>query len=307
MKDSSKVSVVIPTYNYGRFLDEAIQSVLDQTYNAFELIIVDNHSSDNTDEVVKKYLPDPRVRYHKNESNIGLVNNWNKCLSYATGEYIKFLNADDKFHPEIIEKFVTILDTYPDVTLVTCDKQNFDHSSEIYKLPLTHLQDGKKVILHTLNTYGWIGEPTSVMFRRVNLKNEIFNSRYTLHVDWLLWLHLLSQGSCYIIPEVLAYVRSHESQHTKEVTKTNFINSYEVYQLCKYIKPALNGYEKEIDKLIKQYAVFCTKEAFYALPKTFQKERRHDFLEASKVGFSEGVVFNAFGEVLKRIKHKLLN
>jgi glycosyltransferase involved in cell wall biosynthesis len=305
MKAVPRVSVVMPTFNYGRFLDEAILSVLNQTYTDFELIIVDNHSLDNTDAVVNKYLSDPRVHYHKNEKNIGLVNNWNLCLSYANGEYIKFLNADDKFHPQILNKFVSVLDEHPDVTLVTCNKETFDHSSETYKLPFSQLQDGKKVILHTLSTYDWIGEPTSVMFRKADLNGEKFNPKFALHVDWLLWLRLLSVGNCYIIPETLAFVRVHASQHTKKVTKTNFINSYEVYQLCKYMRPTLTGYELEINKLIKQQAVFCTKEAFYALPKSFKKERRHEFFEASKVGIAEGVVINAFAEVLKRIKYRL--
>jgi glycosyltransferase involved in cell wall biosynthesis len=75
-----KVSVVIPTYNYAHFLDETIQSVLNQTFLDFELIIVDNNSTDNTEEVVKNYLSDNRVSFYKNDTNIGLVGNWNKCL-----------------------------------------------------------------------------------------------------------------------------------------------------------------------------------------------------------------------------------
>ena len=75
------VSVVVPTYNYGRFLDEAIQSVLDQTFKDFELIIVDDNSNDNTKEVVKKYLGDCRVAYYKNERNLGMSGNFNQCVS----------------------------------------------------------------------------------------------------------------------------------------------------------------------------------------------------------------------------------
>src|SRR5687768_14893088 len=94
-KDSPRVSVLIPTYNYARYLDEAIQSAIRQTFTDFEIIIVDNNSTDNTAEVISKYLTDPRIRYYRNKSNIGLINNFNRCLELATGQYIKFLLADD--------------------------------------------------------------------------------------------------------------------------------------------------------------------------------------------------------------------
>src|SRR5690349_8083201 len=120
---SPNVSVLVPTYNYARFLDKAIQSVLRQTYKNFELIIVDDNSTDDTDQVVQKYLADERVSYHKNSSNLGLPGNWNKCLSLAKGTYIKFLMADDEFHPTMLEKFTAILDQFPCVSIVTSYKE----------------------------------------------------------------------------------------------------------------------------------------------------------------------------------------
>jgi glycosyltransferase involved in cell wall biosynthesis len=79
MKHKPKVSVVVPTYNCARFLPEALASVLAQTFTYFELIVVGNCSTDNTSEVMKQYLADDRVSKYKNETNIGLANNWNKC------------------------------------------------------------------------------------------------------------------------------------------------------------------------------------------------------------------------------------
>jgi glycosyltransferase involved in cell wall biosynthesis len=126
MTTNPKVSVLIPTYNYAHFLDETIQSVLNQTYNDYELIIVDNKSTDDTLEVVDKYLGDRRIHFYQNATNLGLSGNWNKCLEYATGEYIKFLCADDKFHPEMLRKFVSVMDENPTVSLVTCDKESIN-------------------------------------------------------------------------------------------------------------------------------------------------------------------------------------
>ena len=170
MANIPKVSVVIPTYNYAGFLDETIQSVLSQTYTDYELIIVDNHSTDNTEEVVKKYLHDSRIKFYRNPSNLGLVGNWNRCLELASGEYIKFLCADDKFHPRILEKYVPIMDQFPNVSLITCDKQGFGNSSHQTITPLTHLVNGRTANLHMLTGhYCWIGEPSSVMFSKKDL------------------------------------------------------------------------------------------------------------------------------------------
>src|SRR5688572_5841450 len=108
MKFSPKVSVLIPTYNYAHYLDEAIKSVLNQTFSDFELIIVDDKSSDNTSEVVQKFLSDPRVSFYINDENLGLVHNFNRCLEYAKGDYIKFLMADDIFNEQLLEKYVAV-------------------------------------------------------------------------------------------------------------------------------------------------------------------------------------------------------
>src|SRR5688500_1784370 len=137
-----KVSVLIPTYNYAHFLDETIRSVLDQSFGDYELIIVDNNSSDDTELVVAKYLDDKRVSYYKNETNLGIAGNLNKCLGYAKGEYIKFLCADDKFHPSMLEKFVAVMDTMPGVSLITCDKEVFHSKSFVTRVPLQRLQNG---------------------------------------------------------------------------------------------------------------------------------------------------------------------
>src|SRR5687768_8593791 len=130
-----KVSVLIPTYNYAHVLDETIQCVLNQTFTDFELIIVDDNSNDNTDEVVKKYLVDERVKYFRNEKNLRTMGNWNKCLEYATGEYIKYLCADDLLHPEILERYVPIMDQYQNISLITCDKQEFGDSTRLLTIP----------------------------------------------------------------------------------------------------------------------------------------------------------------------------
>lgn len=98
-----KISVCIPTYNSGEFLSEAIQSVLDQSFQNFELIISDNASEDNTTEIVNAFN-DSRIQYYRNKKNIGMYENFNHCLDLAEGEYIKFLCATDYLVRAIFKK-----------------------------------------------------------------------------------------------------------------------------------------------------------------------------------------------------------
>jgi glycosyltransferase involved in cell wall biosynthesis len=104
------VSICVPNYNYGEYIGDTIQSILNQTYTDFELIIVDDTSTDNSMDVINSFH-DKRIQVHKNEHNLGITANWNKCLEYAKGDYIAIFHSDDIYHREIIEHEVNILAT----------------------------------------------------------------------------------------------------------------------------------------------------------------------------------------------------
>lgn len=292
-----KVSVVIPTYNYGEFIGEAIESVLAQTFLDFELIIVDNSSTDNTEQIVKRHLSDKRIRYYKNASNIGFVRNFNKCLEYSKGAYIKFLMADDKFHPQLLEKYVAIMDSYPKVSLVTAYRKFFGINAEVKQdyPPFTGLKDGKKVIYASLNTHNWIGEPSTVMFRRSNLWNGTFDSQYGWVPDWDMWIRQLLIGDCYIIPETLSYFRQHKKQVTVNATKTyrRFFEEYRFYnELKKNNKYQLDLSQiYNLDKIIKRKATICSTSAIKLVPKLYKRTNWQLFINGIKITFRERVYF----------------
>jgi len=110
---SPKVSIVIPAFNYGCYIRDAIESVLSQSYCDYELIILNNASEDDTHDVVQEYVSDSRVRYICNEMNIGANANFNKGIDLARGQYIKFLSADDYYLPNVLSLLVAELESYP--------------------------------------------------------------------------------------------------------------------------------------------------------------------------------------------------
>lgn len=285
MRKSPKVSVLIPSYNSGLFMDETIQSVLNQTYADYELIIVDDCSTDNTDEVVEKYLHDERVQYYKNEINLGLAGNWNKALTFAKGEYIKFLMSDDKFHPQLLEKFVAVMDQHPTVSIVTSFRKEFGAETHMNAPKFTHLQRGETIIYETLKDRNWIGEPTCVMFRKSNLWLGGFNSEFLYFIDWEMWIRHLTVGDCYIIPETLSYFRVHEKQVSRMVMKNmlQYCETYYFYKRVKRLKSSIDFSGLDIDGLIKEKAANCIRGIIKLIPRLHKKESRTLFFKVVKI------------------------
>ena len=115
-----KVSILIPVYNREKFIAECIQSALDQTYTDFEVVVVDNDSDDGTWEICQRFAAlDQRVRVFRNDTNIGPVRNWKRCVEEARGEFSKILFSDDCLEPKCLSQMVPKLDD-PVVALVYC-------------------------------------------------------------------------------------------------------------------------------------------------------------------------------------------
>lgn len=114
-----KFSVTIPAYK-AQFLNEAIKSVVSQTYADWELVIVDDCSPENLQTIVKPYLTDSRIRYYRNEKNCGaidVVDNWNICLSYCTGDYVICMGDDDRLLPTCLADYKTLIERYPNLNV----------------------------------------------------------------------------------------------------------------------------------------------------------------------------------------------
>ena len=108
-------SIIIPAFKK-TFLDEAIQSVCTQTYQDWELIIVDDCSPENLYAIVEPYLKDQRIRYYRNEKNCGavdVVDNWNICFSYCKGDYVICMGDDDRLLPCCLAEYKTLIEKYP--------------------------------------------------------------------------------------------------------------------------------------------------------------------------------------------------
>lgn len=226
---SVKVSVCIPVYNGADYIRECIDSVLAQSYTNFEVVIVDNQSTDTTVEIIKSYT-DSRIKFFQNESNIGMIPNWNMVLTKAQGEYVKILPADDVIYPSILEKEVGILeqDKQKKIAVVTVKKHIIDEKSKVLLsrgfASRTLQISGTAAINKNVRSGGnIIGEGGSLLFRRELIhKVGPFNSELFYVLDLDQWYKLLLHGDLYYINETLCAFRvSASSGSTQAQTKQN--------------------------------------------------------------------------------------
>jgi glycosyltransferase involved in cell wall biosynthesis len=209
-----RVSIGLPVYNGEEFLADAIESALGQVYTDFELIISDNASTDATQAICEAYAArDPRVRYYRNEINIGAARNFNRVFHLSAGEYFKWLCHDDTFGPEFLGKAVAVLDADPGVVLCCSLSQEMNRRGKADdkkimqpKVDSPHPAKRFRELLHLSSWYPFYG-----LVRRRVLANTPLIGSYAGGDDVLL-AALALWGRFYTIPEVHAWFRRHPAR-----------------------------------------------------------------------------------------------
>jgi glycosyltransferase involved in cell wall biosynthesis len=216
--NTPQISVCIPVYNGADFIEIAINSVLQQTFTDFELIVIDNNSTDDTISVVSRFK-DRRIKVIQNDSNIGLVPNWNRAVCLAKGQFIKVLPADDFLYPDclMLQHAVLSKDENEKISLV-CGRRNIvDHKGKIlfdrgFSKQRKEL-DGFRAINDVIRSGGnIIGEGGAVMFRKSILKQSgVFSADIFYVLDLDLWLRMLLLGNLYVLPHIVSSFRISDS------------------------------------------------------------------------------------------------
>jgi len=219
------VSICIDVFNYARFLPQAIESVLEQTYTDFEVLISDDCSTDRSFDIAQEYAAkDPRIRAQRNPTNLGMVKNRNACLAMAQRPYVKFLHADDFLcDREALAKMVAVLEANPAVSLVAAARKMVDIDGQPKDVWSCFSDErpvsGTSVINRCLREQrNLIGGPSAVMVRRDRALRG-FSEEYFVMADMEMWFHLLEQGCFAYLREPLCAFRMHGTQQTqKDVT-----------------------------------------------------------------------------------------
>ncbi|MBT6051410.1 MAG: glycosyltransferase [Candidatus Scalindua sp.] len=204
------VSVVMPTYNYAQFIGDAIRSVLDQTYENIELIIIDNYSKDNTEDIVASFS-DTRIKYIKFRNNGSIAASRNVGISESQGKYIAFLDSDDMWKSAKIKKQIELLEKDDNVFLVYSRYIITKDGNFLRIYPKGKKLSSGNCFVPLFLSNNFIGSCTVLMKNELKQNNFIFDTDIRLITveDYDLWLRIAKKKRIAYIDEPLAVYRQH--------------------------------------------------------------------------------------------------
>lgn len=200
------VSIIIPTYNRAHLLGRAIQSVLDQTHQDFELIIVDDGSTDNTEEIVRSFS-DERIRYIKHDKNRGGAAARNTGIKAARGEYIAFQDSDDEWLPEKLEKQIRVFETVPpEVGVVYTGFHRLENNKKTY-IPSSKITQKEGYIFSSLLKGNFVTTQAVLVKRECFERAGMFDENLPRLQDWELFIRISKyyHFKCIDEPLVISY------------------------------------------------------------------------------------------------------
>lgn len=216
---SPTVSVCIPAHNDAEVIADAMHSALRQDYSPLEILVLDNHSADATWRIVTEIAAkDPRVRCVRHAEDIGMARNFTACVSFARGEYLQILCADDALEPECVASLAGALNDHPEAVLAACGRVFADERLQAERVVRARMKEevvaGADLTRDCFVRGNLIGEPSAVMFRRAAASRG-FRAEYSQAVDLEMWFHLLESGGAVLLPDPLALIRQHGAQTTQ--------------------------------------------------------------------------------------------
>lgn len=270
------VSICTPTYNRPEFLGRALRSCLAQTFQDFEIIVADNSANDLSEKVTQQ-LNDPRIRYFKNDRNLGPCGNTNRATSLATGKYIKFLMDDDLLKPRCLEKMAAALARNPTAGVAMApmeiidaeDRRIFPRFYVFRKMQYRYryqVGDGlidRRAILKDFLTRDYpCTVPSGIMIRAECIQRfGLFDEKADFAGDLDKVMHLATEWDFYYIDEVLSSWRLLADNHTAALHQSGLkIEAF--YYITRKILERTNALElfpaNEREKIIRDSFFFCS-------------------------------------------------
>lgn len=241
---TSLVSVIVPNYNHAAYLKQRMDSVLEQTLRDFEVILLDDVSTDDSRSVIETYRHDPRVRIVFNQHNSGSTfRQWNRGARMARGRYLWFAESDDYADPSLLERVVGMLERSSDCTVGACEswyvyderppttRTNQSHLPENARWRGDFIADGRAECREQLVVHNTMPNASAVVvrrdaFERVGGADESMR----LCADWMLWVRLLLQGNLAHVGEPLNYFRCHTAA-VRTANRRSAATQAEVYRV----------------------------------------------------------------------------
>lgn len=223
------ISVILPVYNGGKYLSESIESILNQTITDFELILINDGSTDNTESIIKSYN-DERIVYIKNDKNQKLIKSLNIGVNAATGRYISRMDADDIAFPNLFERQIYIYNTIKDIDIVNIMSYILSENGLTYHKSNTSITVNHDVHQHIVFFQNLISHPGVMVKASLLKKYQYYDHESVLHFEDVdLWYRLLKNNyTCYTINEYLLFYRNtptgviHTQRNNRKINRINY-------------------------------------------------------------------------------------
>jgi glycosyltransferase involved in cell wall biosynthesis len=217
-----KVSIIIPSYNHATYIEKAIKSALDQTYENIELIIIDDASTDNSKEIISRYLTDPRIRAIFKEKNKGQGHSLNMAISMANGTYISFLPSDDWYLPKKTELQVNLFESISSKVGLVYGQglRYFENTGEINRVSLP-MHRGN--VLYEIISSGNFVYPASPMIRKSVFENIRFDESYSAEGESI-YVRIAERYEFDFLEEPVVVMRAH-TYNTGSAYKKMYIDN----------------------------------------------------------------------------------
>jgi glycosyltransferase involved in cell wall biosynthesis len=258
-----KVSVIVPNFNHARFLRQRIDSILGQTFQDFELILLDDCSTDDSRTILSSYAADPRVRVEFNAANSGSpFKQWNKGVRLARGEYVWIAESDDYADPRFLARLLPVLEASAKIGYVYCRSWCVSESGVVDRFAdfyLTHIDPQRWTadycadgVEECRNYFAWItpiANASAVVFRKA-VYERVGGADESLRLtgDWKLWASVALTGQVTYVAEPLNYFRSH-SATVRNKTAENCVDVLEYLAVSRWILERVTPTDAVLEKI----------------------------------------------------------
>lgn len=244
------LTISIPVYNGGKFILEALTSVIEQSVKVDQIIVSDNHSTDNTVEIVNEFIadhPELDILLNINSKNLGYQGNFNKCLELAKTDFLVIMNVDDRFKPEALNKQIDFLNKNPEFALVGGNEDIMDEGGKIIlaKGKTENKIFKKGQILEYIKSNGTFIPPSTVMLNMNYIKEIGFFDEIMLAPDERYWIRVLRKHPIALLGESIIDRRHHPGQTGNK----DFVEKYN--ETIEFFEDCLNfaNYESSPDRI----------------------------------------------------------
>lgn len=234
----SRLTVLMPTYNVAPWVEEAIRSVLNQTYRDFELLVVDDASTDDTLDRVRA-IDDPRIRIASFPNNVGLAENLNRGLDLIDTELVARMDGDDIAEPDWLETGINVLDTHPEVGICSFGFQFFGAKTSLVRFP-EHHEDSKAQMLFGCTVIVPVFRRAVMVDNHLRYSTEAFPAE-----DYMMWANAYRVTKVYNVQRTLFHYRTHPSQISTARREAQIVKSNEVrLKMLHWLNPNFADEEK---------------------------------------------------------------